>query len=196
MYAVLEAACHEARRWQELSSEKLQVSVNVSPKQFRTGSLLAVVDRALTLSGLPRDWLELEITESLLLQNSDKPLTILKSLHNHGVSLALDDFGTGYSSLSYLRRFPLQVLKIDRSFIRDLQKNHNNRTLVEAIIAMAHSLKLEIVAEGVENKEQLDFLRRLDIKIIQGYFFSPPVSAEKFRALLQDESMMTEWADR
>ncbi len=193
---VLEEACHEAIQWQELSSEKLQVSVNVSPKQFRTGTLLAVVDRALASSGFSPNLLELEITENLLLQDSDKPLSILQSLHTSGVRLALDDFGTGYSSLSYLRRFPLQVLKIDRSFIKDLQKNQNNRILVEAIIAMAKSLKLEIVAEGVDSKEQLDFLRRLDIQIIQGYFFSPPVPAKEFRTMLQDESMMSEWAAR
>lgn len=187
---VLEAACRETIRWQEFSCEKLQVSVNVSPQQFRTGALLATVDRALALSGLPCELLELEITESLLLQDSDKPMTILKTLHDNGIRLAMDDFGTGYSSLSYLRRFPLQVLKIDRSFIRDLQKNESTKGLVEAIIAMAHSLKLEIVAEGVENEEQLNFLRRRDVNIIQGYLFSPPVPAEKFRAMLQDESMI------
>ena len=188
---VLETACQEAMRWREFSSEKLQVSVNISPQQFRTGSLITAVDRALSLSGLPSDQLELEITESLLLQDSDKPLNILKTLYDHGVSLALDDFGTGYSSLSYLKRFPLQVLKIDRSFVRDLEENKNSRALVEAIIAMAHSLKLEIVAEGIENEEQLDFLRQRDVKIIQGYFFSPPVPAEKFHAMLQKAKSFT-----
>ena len=186
---VLEGACREAMRWQALSSEKLQVSVNVSPQQFRTGILLEAVASALALSGLPCSQLELEITESLLIHDSEKPLTILKTLHEQGVSLALDDFGTGYSSLSYLKRFPLQVLKIDRSFIRDLETDQNSKALVDAIIAMAHSLELKIVAEGVENEEQLDFLRKRDVKIIQGYLFSRPVSAEKFRALLQAEPM-------
>ena len=183
----LEGACREAMRWQGVSREKLQVSVNVSPQQFRTGTLLEAVERALALSGLPCDRLELEITESLLIQDLEKPLTILKTLHDQGVILALDDFGTGYSSLSYLKRFPLQVLKIDRSFIRDLEKDQNSQALVNAIIAMAHSLDLEVVAEGVENEEQLDFLRKRDVKIIQGYLFSHPVSAEEFRALLQAE---------
>lgn len=182
---VLEAACQEAMRWQELSSEKLQVSVNVSPQQFRTGILVEAVERALALSGLPSDRLELEITESLLMHDSDKPLTILKTLHDQGISLALDDFGTGYSSLSYLKHFPLQVLKIDRSFIHDLETSQNSRALVDAIIAMSHSLELEIVAEGVENNNQLDFLRQRGVKIIQGYLFSPPVSADKFRSLLK-----------
>jgi len=187
---ILETACREAMRWQTASRTKLQVSVNVSSQQFRTGTLLANVDRALTLSGLPHDRLELEITESLLLQDSDAPLTCLEILHGQGIGLALDDFGTGYSSLSYLRRFPLQVLKIDRSFICDLEFNQNSRALVEAIIAMAKSLKMEIVAEGVENERQLDFLRQHDVKIIQGYIFSPPIPAEQFNALLQDESMI------
>lgn len=183
---VLENACREAMLWQRVSSEKLQVSVNVSPQQFRTGILLEAVDNALALSGLPHDQLELEITESLLMQDSNKPLAILKTLHDQGVRLALDDFGTGYSSLSYLRRFPLQVLKIDRSFICDLEVDQNSKALVDTIIAMAHSLNLEIVAEGVETEEQLNFLRRRDVKIIQGYLFSPPVPPEKFRALLQN----------
>jgi len=187
---ILETACREAMRWQTASRTKLQVSVNVSSQQFRTGTLLANVDRALTLSGLPHDRLELEITESLLLQDSDAPLTCLEILHGQGIGLALDDFGTGYSSLSYLRRFPLQVLKIDRSFICDLEFNQNSRALVEAIIAMAKSLKMEIVAEGVKNERQLDFLRQHDVKIIQGYIFSPPIPAEQFNALLQDESMI------
>lgn len=182
---VLEAACQEAMRWQEFSSEKLQVSVNVSPQQFRTGILVEAVERALTLSGLPSDRLELEITESLLMHDSDEPLTILQTLHDQGISLALDDFGTGYSSLSYLKHFPLQVLKIDRSFIHDLETSQNSRALVDAIIAMSHSLELEIVAEGVENNNQLDFLRQRGVKIIQGYLFSPPVSADKFLSLLK-----------
>jgi diguanylate cyclase (GGDEF)-like protein len=191
---VLEGACREAMRWQGISSEKLQVSVNVSPQQFRTGLLLEAVESALVLSGLPGDHLELEITESLLIQDSKKPLIILKNLHDRGVSLALDDFGTGYSSLSYLRCFPLQVLKIDRSFIHNLEEDQNSQTLVDAIIAMAHSLEMEIVAEGVENEKQLDFLRKRDVKLIQGYLFSPPVPAEKFRALLQDQSLIVKFS--
>jgi diguanylate cyclase (GGDEF)-like protein/PAS domain S-box-containing protein len=189
---VIEVACKEAMRWQEISSEKVQVSVNVSPQQFRTGTLLEAVDSALIQSGLPCDYLELEITESLLLQDSDSPLTILENLHGQGITLALDDFGTGYSSLSYLKRFPLQVLKIDRSFISGLQEDQNNKALVEAIIAMAHSLKLEVVAEGVENKGELDFLYQRDVAIIQGYFFSPPVSAGEFRTLLENQSSIME----
>ncbi len=187
---VLEQACREAKKWQQFTDERLQVSVNVSPQQFRTGGLFEAVNDALESSGLERNRLELEITESLLLQDSDIPMTILQNLHDHGVTLALDDFGTGYSSLSYLKRFPLQVLKIDRSFVHDLEENESSKGLVEAIIAMAHSLKLKIVAEGVETEEQLDFLRSRNVTIIQGYLFSPPVSAQKFRTLVQDESLI------
>lgn len=183
---VLEHACLEAKQWQNFSDEKLKVSVNVSPQQFRSGSLIDDVEDAVKTSDLPFDQLELEITESLLMQDSDKPLNILKTLHDRGVSLALDDFGTGYSSLSYLRRFPLQVLKIDRSFIQDLEIDQNHKALVDAIIAMAQSLKLDIVAEGVENENQLNYLRKRDVSIIQGYLFSPPVPAEKFRILLKN----------
>jgi len=185
---VLEGACREAMQWVDLADEKLQVSINVSPQQFRAGVLLEAVEKALTLSGLPCDQLELEITESLLLQDSDKPFAILTTLNDQGVSLALDDFGTGYSSLSYLKRFPLRVLKIDRSFIHDLETSKNSKALVDAIIAMAHSLELEVVAEGVENQEQLEFLYRHGVAIIQGYLLSPPIPAEDFRALLQNQT--------
>gem|GEM_PF-466126 len=187
---VLDGACREAKQWEVLTGEKLPVSVNVSPQQFRSGTLLEAVESALKISGISNKQLELEITESLLLQDSDQPLAVMKTLDDQGINLSLDDFGTGYSSLSYLKRFPLKVLKIDRSFIHDLEENRNSRALVEAIIAMGHSLKLEIVAEGVETEEQLSFLRSRNIKMIQGYFFSPPVPAEEFRALLQDESMI------
>jgi len=183
---VLERACREAMVWQGLCDEMLQVSVNISPQQFRSGILLESVGSSLKSSGLPPELLELEITESLLLQDSDEPLTILQELHHKGVRLALDDFGTGYSSLSYLRRFPLQVLKIDRSFISGLHADQSSKVLVDAIIAMAHSLDLEIVAEGVEHEDELEFLRQREVNIVQGYFLSPPMPVEKFRELLLD----------
>lgn len=182
---VLDHACQEAAFWRELTDDKLTISVNVSPQQFRTDSVLKSVDRAIAKSGLPYHLLELEITETLLLQDSDKPFSMLEELHDRGIILALDDFGTGYSSLNYLRRFPLQVLKIDRSFIKDLDAENSHKVLVDTIIAMAHSLRLEVVAEGVETQTQLDYLRSRDVSIIQGYIYSPPVPAEKFRSLLQ-----------
>lgn len=181
---VLEEACREANVWLGLSDKKLHVSVNVSPQQFRTGSLVEDVKLALGSSGLGSEHLELEITESLLLYDSKDQLDLLNTLNEMGISLALDDFGTGYSSLSYLKRFPVRVLKIDRSFIQDLMENENSKALVEAIIAMAKSLKLEMVAEGVENIDQLAFLRQQNVLVAQGYFFSKPVPADKFRDLL------------
>jgi EAL domain-containing protein (putative c-di-GMP-specific phosphodiesterase class I) len=181
---VLEASCREARKWQKLSVKKLHVAVNISPQQFRAGTLLDAVDQALKSSGLPPEWLELEITESLLLQDTHKPIEILNALHHRNICLALDDFGTGYSSLSYLKLFPLQVLKIDRSFINGLMEDKNDRTLVEAIIAMAYSLNLEIVAEGVENKQQLEFLQQCGVGMAQGFLFSPPVRADEFHKML------------
>jgi diguanylate cyclase (GGDEF)-like protein/PAS domain S-box-containing protein len=190
---VLEESCREAMRWMEITDETLQISVNVSPQQFRAGILLESVEKALTESGLPCNRLELEITESLLLHDSYKPLAILKTLNSKGVSLALDDFGTGYSSLSYLKRFPLRVLKIDRSFIHDLQVSQNSKALVDAIIAMAHSLGLEIVAEGVENQEQLDFLCRRGVTTVQGYFFSRPIPAMSFRDLLLNQETIVRY---
>jgi len=186
---VLENACREAVIWQTLGKENLQVSVNISPQQFRSGILLQAVKKSLAKSGLPASLLELEITENLLLQDSDEPIAILKSLHQQGIQLALDDFGTGYSSLSYLRRFPLQILKIDRSFISGLQADQSSKALVEAIIAMAHSLELEVVAEGVENEGELEFLRQRQVRVVQGYFLSPPLPAEKFRKLLLDTEL-------
>ncbi len=184
---VLEQACREAVEWRKRFGINLQISVNISPQQFRTGSLIDIVDQALTTTKLPREQLELEITESLLLQDSDKPFTLLTSLSNRGIRLALDDFGTGYSSLSYLKRFPLQVLKIDRSFINDLHQDKSSRALVEAIIAMGHSMKLDIVAEGIENENQIAFLRKKGVNIVQGFYFSPPVAAQQFHAYLQDD---------
>ncbi len=185
---VLEASCREAKKWQELTTGKLHVAVNVSPQQFRAGTLLEAIDQALALSGLPPEWLELEITESLLLQDTHKPIEILTALHQKNICLALDDFGTGYSSLSYLKQFPLQVLKIDRSFIRDLVEDKNDRILVEAIIAMAQSLNLELVAEGVETKQQLELLQQYGVSIAQGFLFSPPVRADEFRKMLLFEA--------
>jgi diguanylate cyclase (GGDEF)-like protein/PAS domain S-box-containing protein len=185
---VLNTACQDAVEWSGLAKSPIHVSVNVSSQQFRNGDLLACVDGALQLSGLPPEALALEITESLLLQSSHNPTEIINSLRDRNIRLALDDFGTGYSSLSFLKRFPLQGLKIDHSFINDIGENNNDKVLVEAIIALASSLGLDVVAEGVETKEQLDFLQQRGVKLVQGYYFSPPVVAKDFADLLKQES--------
>lgn len=182
---VMEEACMQASQWQEIAKRDIHIAVNISPQQFRSNNLPEQVDSALQKSGLPGRLLEAEITESLLIQDTEEPLRLLEELRTRDVKLSLDDFGTGYSALSYLKRFPLQVLKIDRSFIIDLLENRHNKALVEAIIAMAQSLELELVAEGVETKEQLDFLRRRMVTVVQGYLFSRPVSAAEFLKLLK-----------
>jgi diguanylate cyclase (GGDEF)-like protein/PAS domain S-box-containing protein len=182
---VLDTACREAVTWPVLEGHAPRVAVNVSPQQFRSGRLDHEVQQALTNSGLPADRLELEITESLLLNDCSRPLETLDALRLKGVHLALDDFGTGYSSLAYLKRFPLQTLKIDRSFIRDMTQDGNARALVHAIVSMAHALELKVVAEGVEEWQQLRQLRELGVQIVQGYYFSPPVDADTFRTLLE-----------
>ncbi len=182
---VLDSACAEAARWPSIDGRRRFVSVNVSSRQFRNGNLLDCVDQALAKSGLTTDALKLEITESLLIQDSHNPLRILNALRERGIQLALDDFGTGYSSLSYLKKFPLQLLKIDRAFINDIGLDQSDEVLVSAIIAMAKSLGLEIVAEGVETAQQLEFLRQRNVELIQGYYFSPPLSGEDFRKMLE-----------
>lgn len=183
---VLETACKEAHRWRTIHTEAIPVAVNISPQQFRAHNFLDVVDTALRNSSLSPKLLEIEITENLLLQDTTTPLEILNALHEKGITLALDDFGTGYSSLSYLKQFPVQVLKIDRSFINDMMKNQYNKSLVDAIIAMAKALGLYLVAEGVETREQLEFLRKREVEIIQGFLFSPAVPAKAFRAFIKN----------
>lgn len=184
---VLEEACAEAKLWHTLCNRPLHVAVNVSSRQFRSGRLLDTVERALRISGLNANALEVEITESLLVQDAPQTIEILNKLRAYGIRLSLDDFGTGYSSLSYLRRFPLQILKIDRSFVNDLTKKGDHQVLVDAIIAMAHSLNLSVVAEGVETSQQFNYLKQRQVAQIQGYLFSPPVTADRFRAMLTGE---------
>jgi len=182
---VIETACREAVCWKEFSDCNLQVAVNISPRQFRSRNFLNIVDTVLEKSGLEEHMLEIEITEDLLMQDTQEPLDVLNALKERNITLSLDDFGTGYSSLSYLKQFPLQVLKIDRSFINDMMENQYNMSLVDAIIAMAQILDLKLVAEGVETREQFDFLKKRKVEIVQGYLFSPAIPADEFRQFIQ-----------
>jgi diguanylate cyclase (GGDEF)-like protein len=184
---VLNTACKDAVEWGSIGWGSVYVSVNLSSQQFRNGDLLSSVDGALRESGLSSENLVLEITEGLLLQGSHNPLEIINGLRERNIRLALDDFGTGYSSLSFLKRFPLQMLKIDHSFINDLKEDSNDETLVEAIIAMANSLSLDVIAEGAESQKQLDFLQQRGVRLVQGYYFSPPLFASAFNELLIQE---------
>ncbi len=181
---VLRRACQQARAWQRQGHE-LRVSVNLSVHQLRTGNLVELVRTVLDETGLPPHLLELELTESQLLDNVESVTTTFRQLREMGVKLAIDDFGTGYSSLSYLKRFPVDYVKIDQTFIRDLSQQGEDAAITRAIIAMAHSLELKVVAEGVEHAEQLSFLRAHQCDEIQGFLISPPLAAGDCLELLR-----------
>jgi diguanylate cyclase (GGDEF)-like protein/PAS domain S-box-containing protein len=181
---VLHAACAQNQAWRQDGFPPVHVAVNIAMPHFRHGDLVASIADALQRTGLDPSLLEIELTESMLMQGVDVTLETLHRLRDMGVRLAIDDFGTGYSSLSYLKRFPLHTLKIDRSFIKDLPRDAEDVAITKAIIAMAHSLRLAVVAEGVETPEQLAFLQQHGCDEVQGYLFSRPVNADEFVALL------------
>jgi len=182
---VLRTACREARSWQD-DIASVRIAVNISGCQFKQANLVDMVAGILQETGLDPDKLELELTESMLMENSDNAVTMLQELKALGVHLAIDDFGTGYSSLTYLKHFPLDRLKIDQLFIRDICTNPDDASIAEAIIAMAHSLGLEVMAEGVETGEQMGFLQSRNCYEMQGYYISRPVSDETIRGLLKE----------
>lgn len=177
---VLNQACREAVRWQAEGLKRLSVSVNLSAVQVRRNNLESMVAAALTSSGLAPELLELELTESMLLEKSDAFLQLLRNLKQMGVTLAIDDFGTGYSNLSYLQRFQVDRLKVDKSFVNNLSNNEQNRAIVTAVIQMAHSLKLKVTAEGIEHQLVQGILTALGCDHAQGYLFSRPVDAGAF----------------
>ena len=179
---VLRTACDMARNWQEQGLQQLPVAVNVSAVQFRQDGFGKLVREILEEARLAPGCLELELTESLLMSNADVTLRVLKELKAMGLKLAVDDFGTGYSSLSYLKQFPVSKLKIDRSFIRDVAVNPDDAAIAAAIISMAKSLSLKVIAEGVENEDQMSFLRSHRCDEIQGYYFSKPLTVERLLA--------------
>jgi len=181
---VLREACKQVKVWSTTTVGAVPVSVNISSHQFRDGGLGKSVFEALSEAGVKASFLELEITESVLLQDVDKTLVELRALKKSGVSLSIDDFGTGYSSLSYLKRFPIDTIKIDRSFVKDLHRDADDAAICAAILAMSTQLGLKVVAEGVETREQLDFLRSHGCHHIQGFIFGKPLSADAFLAFL------------
>jgi len=181
---VLQEAARQNAAWQREGLRRLHVGVNIASLHFRQGRLTDSVAAALQGSGLDPAYLELEVTESMLMHSVDATLNTLFKLKEMGVRLAIDDFGTGYSSLAYLKRFPLESLKIDRSFVKDLPGDAEDAAITKAIIAMAHSLKLSVVAEGVETTEQLAFLQQHGCDLLQGFLFSRPVPAADVPALL------------
>jgi len=185
---VLLTACREAMRWTKNNDTPPNVSVNMSSRQFQRINVVELVTKILSQTGLPAHRLTLEITESLLVENDQSILDQLHGIRALGIDLSIDDFGTGYSSLSYLRRFPITTLKIDRAFINDLTTDDEAAALVSAILSMAQSLKLKVVAEGVETFEQLEHLRQEKCEHIQGYYFSPPVPVEAFRLMAKQNT--------
>jgi diguanylate cyclase (GGDEF)-like protein len=181
---VLREACEQARRWQTDGLPSVRVAVNISAVELRAKDFVTSVRGILADTGLDPSLLEIELTETSLMQDSRTIVEVLKELKEIGVQLALDDFGTGYSSLSYVKRFPIDTLKIDQSFVRDLASDADDACIVSAVISMGKSLHMRVVAEGVETQEQLDFLNQHKCPFGQGYIFSPPVIAEEFGQLL------------
>jgi predicted signal transduction protein with EAL and GGDEF domain len=184
---VLRTACSQARKWQDEGFLAVPVAVNVSAVQFRQAGFCELIGRVLYETGLAPQYLELELTESLLLSNADTMFSVLQDLRAMGLKLAIDDFGTGYSSLSYLRQFPVGKLKIDRSFIRDVVVNPDDAAIATAIIGMAKSLNLKVIAEGVEEEAQMSFLRARQCDEIQGYYFSKPLAVDKVAEKLRGD---------
>jgi diguanylate cyclase len=183
---VLQTACHQAKSWQAEGLPPVRVAVNLSFRQFNQVDLSERLVRILDESGLDPSYLELELTESILVQNVELTIAKLNELKAMGVKISLDDFGTGYSSLSYLQQFPFDLLKIDRCFVQDINTNATNAALTNAIIQMAHSLNLKVIAEGVETREELAVLYENNCDNIQGYLFSRPVKAEEFKRMLKE----------
>jgi EAL domain-containing protein (putative c-di-GMP-specific phosphodiesterase class I) len=181
---VLLEACRQARAWLDAGLPPVRMAVNVSALEFIAKDFLPGVRHALLSTGVEPYNLELELTETVLMQDAESAIETLNTLKSLGVQLAVDDFGTGYSSFSYLRKFPLDSLKVDRSFINEISTGSDNATILSALINIGKSLKHRVVAEGVETKQQLDFLQKQDCSEGQGYFFSHPVTPDKFAEYL------------
>ncbi|HVT34210.1 MAG TPA: EAL domain-containing protein [Nevskiaceae bacterium] len=183
---VLRQACAQTRRWHDAGLRTVPVSVNLSRRQLSQGDIAAQVAQVLAASGLQPQWLELEITESMLMQDTERAIALLSRLREKGVQISMDDFGTGYSSLSYLKKLPVQRLKIDQAFLRDLPDDADARAMVKAIISLAHNLGLKVVAEGVETAAQFEFLRGADCDEVQGWYLARAMPAARFAELLQE----------
>jgi len=188
---VLYEACVQARKWQQGGLDIKRIGVNVSGLQIQQGAIVTSVKNALKTTGLDPACLELEITENFIMQQADDAIAILEELRGLGVMLAIDDFGTGYSSLSYLKLLPVNRLKVDRSFVKDIARDSNSEAIVRAVIALARSLQLQVIAEGVEKAEQGQFLQAEGCDEVQGFYYARPLPADQFTALLE-QSLSTE----
>ncbi len=181
---VLRTACAQMKTWRESGFQTLRISVNLSAHQFRTEEIADTVVRVLEETPMSPRFLDLELTESAMMQNQAVTVSVLQKLKGIGITVSLDDFGTGYSSLSYLKRFPVDTVKIDRSFVCDLDSDPDDAAITAAIISMAKALNLKVVAEGVETEQQLAFLKQRLCDQMQGYLLSRPVPAEELKEML------------
>ncbi|HEX7151561.1 MAG TPA: EAL domain-containing protein [Thermoanaerobaculia bacterium] len=185
---VLRTACQQMKVWHEAGHALLRIAVNLSPRQFQQRDLAAMVERVLSDTGFPPQFLDLEITESTAMQNAELSLSILRRLKEMGIRISIDDFGTGYSSLSYLKRFPIDTVKIDQDFVRDLATDASDSAIISAVISMARALNLRVIAEGVETEEQLAFLQREHCEEMQGFLYSRALPAAEFEIRLREAS--------
>ncbi|MFC6520744.1 putative bifunctional diguanylate cyclase/phosphodiesterase [Undibacterium arcticum] len=187
---VLRTACLQNKKWQRAGLGHFRIAVNLSARQFAQQDLTQSIADVLEETGLAPHYLDIELTESLIMTDVEHAVEILRSLKALGLQLSIDDFGTGYSSLSYLKRFPIDVLKIDRSFVHDITLDPDDAAIVVSIIALAHNLKLHVIAEGVETQEQFAYLKRHGCDELQGFYFSKPVPAEEFERLLREHKCL------
>jgi len=185
---VLREACRQACAWKQAGLDNVRVAVNLSARQFRNQRLARDIEVCLAQTGADPRLLELELTESMVMQDAAQAAGMLKELKSMGLTLSIDDFGTGHSSLAYLKRFPIDSVKVDRSFVKDIPGDSEDAAIVEAVIALAHSLRLRVVAEGVETAEQQQHLRSHGCDEMQGYFTAKPMNAEAATRFLQAAS--------
>jgi EAL domain-containing protein (putative c-di-GMP-specific phosphodiesterase class I) len=185
---VLRTACAQCQLWRSNGLPHLKVAVNLSARQFREHGLDEMVTRIMQEVGLEPEALELELTESIIMQSSHDTLAVMQRLSELGVTFSIDDFGTGYSNLAYLKRFPVDVLKVDRSFVKDIPDDLDDAAIADAIITMAHSLGMQVIAEGVETEQQRVFMRSHGCDAMQGFFFSRPLPVEEVSQLLKHQS--------
>ncbi len=181
---ILRATCKQCKAWEQAGIKPFTVSVNLSAQQFHRSNLLQLISTVLTESDLDAGWLGLEITESNIMKHAEQTVKTLADLRAIGVAIAIDDFGTGYSSLSYLKRFPVNKIKVDQSFVRDISSDANDAAIVSAVVAMSKQLGIKTIAEGVETVEQLEFLARLECDECQGHLFSRPIPAAEVASLI------------
>jgi EAL domain-containing protein (putative c-di-GMP-specific phosphodiesterase class I) len=186
---VLRTACRQMKEWQDRGAGPLRVAVNLSARQFQQHDLVEMVRGILDETGLNPASLELEITETTAMQHAENTVEVLRALRDIGVGISIDDFGTGYSSLNYLKRFPINAVKIDRAFVRDLGSSDGDAAIVSAVIGIARSLRLRVVAEGVETAEQFAFLRAKECDEAQGFYFSRPIPAADFSRALDERRL-------